>query len=342
MRLTYPLGPLLIGITGLTLTAEELELLAHPSIGGVILFSRNYADLAQLRELVRAIHNRRTPPLLVAVDQEGGRVQRLRDGFTALPAPRQFGQMYDEHPVRARRLATLTGCLLAQELRLVGIDFSFTPVLDIDYERSYIIGNRAFHSDPDVIVSIATAFCAGLHAAGMAAVGKHFPGHGYVVADSHRELPVDTRSATALQHDLIPFAKMAKTLEGIMTAHVVYPVVDAKPASFSTVWLHERLRQKINFQGTIFSDDLDMGGAVAIGSPVQRARAALEAGCDMILVCNQRDAVITILDELAPAATPALGARLQPFYAPQKPPVVWSLADRQRVVTLLQQSLDAS
>lgn len=297
-------GPLMIGLEGLVLSAEEKDILRHPLVGGVILFTRNYQSPEQIAELVHAVHGLRQPSLLVAVDQEGGRVQRFRTGLTPLPPLRYFGESYEQSPIRALQSAYLTGWLMATELSAVGVDFSFAPVLDLDRGLSHIIGDRAFHNDPQVVAQLASAYADGMKKAGMAAVGKHFPGHGGVIADSHVELPVDNRSLKEIiAEDVLVFQKMVNHgIAAIMPAHVVFPHIDVVPASFSARWLKEILRQRLGFQGAIISDDLDMQGSWVMGSPPERAQAALAAGCDMILACNNRQASMAILDHLKPPA----------------------------------------
>lgn len=294
------LGPVMLDLAGQTLSSIERERLRHPLVGGVILFSRNYASPTQITDLVREIHALREPRLLVAVDQEGGRVQRFREGFTRLPPPRQLGQLYDENPRRARRLAHSAGWLMAAELRAVDVDFSFAPVLDLDRGISEVIGDRAFHANPDAVAALAVSYVAGMNEAGMAATGKHFPGHGGCRADSHAALPVDERSyADIYVEDLVPFEFLVENgLAAIMPAHVLYPRVDAQPAGYSRVWLQEILRQRLGFQGIIFSDDLSMEGARGAGGMAERAALALAAGCDMVLVCNDAAGADGVLGEL--------------------------------------------
>ncbi|MDH4284170.1 MAG: beta-N-acetylhexosaminidase [Gallionellaceae bacterium] len=268
----------------------------HPLVGGVILFSRNYISTRQLTELTARIHDLRSPPLLIAVDHEGGRVQRFREGFTRIPPMRELGKIWDASPKRAKHLAQQAGFVLAAELRACGVDFSFTPVLDVDYGSSGVIGDRAFHSEPQAIAELAHSLLQGLRQGGMHTVGKHFPGHGFVRADSHLEIPVDERSYTDIELcDLIPFRQMVNFgLTAVMPAHVIYPKVDSQPAGFSKKWLKDILRGELGFEGVIFSDDLSMEGATVAGGIVQRAAAALNAGCDMVLVCNRPD----LADEL--------------------------------------------
>jgi len=306
------LGPIMLDVAGAALDAVERERLRHPLVGGVILFSRNYADLEQLARLVHEIHVLRDPQLLVAVDQEGGRIQRFRDGFTRLPAMAHLGALHDENPGRARRMAETCGWLMAAELRAAGVDLSFAPVLDLDRGVSGVIGDRSFHARPGVVVELAHAFMNGMARAGMAATGKHFPGHGAVAADSHHALPVDDRSYDEIRRtDLVPFARMIEHgLPAIMTAHVLYPKVDGRPASFSPIWLREILRRELQFQGMIFSDDLVMGGAHGLGGLTERASAALGAGCDMVLVCNDPEGAGRLLDDLRPEARPASQLRM--------------------------------
>ncbi|MCB1777274.1 MAG: beta-N-acetylhexosaminidase [Candidatus Competibacteraceae bacterium] len=306
------LGPVMLGVEGLALTAEERELLQHPLVGGVILFARNYASPEQVAALNDAIHALRQPRLLIAVDHEGGRVQRFREGFTRLPAVRRLGEIHDQDPMRAKQLARVTGWLMAAELRAVGVDFSFAPVLDLDHGVSGIIGDRAFHHDPEVVADLAHAYVSGMQKAGMEAVGKHFPGHGGIAADSHLELPVDPRAYVDLAStDLLAFERMIHYgLAALMPAHVLYPQVDSRPAGFSARWLKEILRQNLEFHGVIFSDDLDMAGAQEAGSPPERAQAALMAGCDMALACNDRRAAVAILDHLGLKPDPVSQVRL--------------------------------
>ncbi len=291
------LGPVMLDVAGTRLTPEDETRLRHPLVGGVILFARNFESPAQLCELTAAIHALRSPPLLIAVDHEGGRVQRFRDGFTRIPPMRELGTVWNEQPQRARHLARQVGYVLALELRACGVDFSFTPVLDVDYGQSSVIGDRAFHSDPQAIAELAHDLLLGLKQGGMHSVGKHFPGHGYVRADSHLAIPVDEREFVDIELcDLIPFRQMVDYgLSAVMPAHVIYPKVDSRPAGFSPVWLQQVLRGQLGFEGVIFSDDLSMEGATVAGGIVARAEAALAAGCDMVLVCNKPDSADELL-----------------------------------------------
>lgn len=309
------LGPIMLDIEGTELNADDIRRLQHPLVGGVILFARNYQSPAQLMALTSAIHAVRQPPLLISVDHEGGRVQRFREGFTRIPAMRELGKIWDSHPKKAKQLAEQAGWVLAAELRAHGVDFSFTPVLDIDFGNSAVIGDRAFHRKTEAIAELAHALMAGLKHGGMAAVGKHFPGHGHVAADSHTEIPVDERLFSQIEeHDIEPFRRMMDFgMVAVMPAHVIYPKIDGKPAGFSRIWLQQVLRKHLGFQGVIFSDDLAMEGATVAGSVTERAYAALEAGCDMVLVCNRPDLSDELLKTLQwkmPALSMARLARM--------------------------------
>ncbi|MCY7389140.1 MAG: beta-N-acetylhexosaminidase [Burkholderiales bacterium] len=275
-------------VGGLELVADDITRLQHPLIGGVILFARNFSSPEQLKTLTAGIHELREPPLLIAVDHEGGRVQRFREGFTQIPPMRLLGLQWDVSRQDATHLSENVGYVMASELIAHGIDFSFAPVLDVDWGESGVIGDRAFHKEPVAIAELGSALIAGMEKAGMGAVGKHYPGHGFVRADSHHEVPIDERSFEEInQADLIPFKLLAEQgLRAVMPAHVIYPLVDSKPAGFSSKWLKEILRGEIGFDGLIFSDDLSMEGASTAGSVTQRAYAALNAGCDMVLLCN--------------------------------------------------------
>lgn len=293
MPKNLPHGPLMIDIAGTELTDIDRQRLSHPLVGGLILFARNYVSLQQLSALTAEVHALRSPPLLIAIDHEGGRVQRCRDGFTRLPAMRCLGELWERDPQRAQASARDIGYVLAGELRLQGIDLSFTPVLDLDRGRSGVIGDRAFHRDPKVVTLLAGQLINGLHAAGMRACGKHFPGHGWAEADSHVAIPVDDRSLTEIEQDMRPFRELS--LDAVMPAHVIYPRVDSRPAGFSPVWL-AKLREEMGFGGVIFSDDLSMEGASVAGGIVDRVSAAWNAGCDMLLVCNAPGKVDEVLE----------------------------------------------
>lgn len=314
------LGPVIIDVEGKSLTSEDEKILKHPLVGGVILFARNYESPQQVTHLIQQIHVLRTPKLLVSVDHEGGRVQRFREGFTRLPAMRLMGEIFQEHPKRARNLAQTCGWLMAVELRSVGVDYSYAPVLDLYREISDVIGDRAFDRNPDVIAELAHYYMKGMHEAGMAAVGKHFPGHGSVGADSHLDLPIDDRDyQTISMDDLIPFERMINYgLAAIMPAHVVYSKVDQQPAGFSQFWLSYVLREQLGFQGVIFSDDLNMAAADVAGSFTQRAELAISAGCDMVLVCNNREGALEVLTQLRYDENPASNMRMLRMHGSQE------------------------
>ncbi|MES2355453.1 MAG: beta-N-acetylhexosaminidase [Pseudomonadota bacterium] len=306
------IGPVMVDLKSTELSDDDIRRLSHPLVGGVILFTRNYRSPKQLGELIKAIRAIKTSPLLIAVDHEGGRVQRFRDGFTRLPPMRKLGNIWDRDPRRARKLAREIGYILGAELRAYGVDFSFTPVLDIDFGESGVIGDRAFHRDPQAIGDLAHGLQLGLRDAGMSTVGKHYPGHGYVRADSHTDVPVDEREFVDIElTDLIPFRQMVNYgMTAVMPAHVIYPKVDKKPAGFSKVWLQEILRKQMRFEGVIFSDDLSMEGARTEGGIVARGESALNAGCDMVLVCNNPDAADELLSGLKWNIQPASVVRL--------------------------------
>lgn len=302
-------GPLMIDLQGLSLTAEEIDLLGHPLVGGIILFARNYQSPSQLSELVHQIRN--TKNLLIAVDQEGGRVQRFREGFTRLPPMSVFGEIYDNDPARSQKLAYQAGWLMAAELLAFEIDFSFAPVLDLNLGLSEVIGNRSFHKSPQIVITLVEAFSQGVKEAGMCRVGKHFPGHGSVVPDSHFALPIDERELFEIKNsDFVPFSYFASRMEGIMPAHIIFNKIDSNPVGFSRYWLQEVLRAELQFKGAIFSDDLSMQGAAIMGDFIARSYAALEAGCDMILLCNNRQETIKVLDSLKVKFNPESQQRL--------------------------------
>lgn len=310
------LGPVMVGIEGTTLDAGARELLAHPLAGGVILFRRNYESPAQLAALVREIRGLRHPPLLVAVDQEGGRVQRFREGLTRLPPPAAIGALHRVDPRQGLGAAERIAWLMAAELRTLGVDLSFAPVLDLDRGRAAVIGDRAFGGDPEAVAVLGRAWMRGAHAAGMAAVGKHFPGHGGVSGDSHLALPEDPRPLAELAlEDLMPFERLVRAgLPGVMAAHVLYSAVDPRPATFSRRWIGGVLRGELGFQGAVFSDDLGMRAAEIAGAPPERAQAALAAGCDMVLACTPGLAG-AVLEGLAWDPDPVAGLRLARLHA---------------------------
>lgn len=306
------LGPIMMDLVGTQISDTERELLLHPQVGGLILFTRNFESIEQIALLVSEVRSLRTPHLLIAVDHEGGRVQRFHEGFTRLPPASVFGEIYKQDQNKAREYAELTGWLMAAELRAINVDFSFAPVLDLAHGVSGVIGNRAFHSKPEIAATLAYAFMHGMSLAGMSGVGKHFPGHGGVAEDSHLALPVDHRDMeTLIKADIVPFEKMIHNhLPAIMPAHVIYDQVDDKPAGYSSIWLKQILRDRLKFQGVIFSDDLSMEAAGIGGSYGERALLALEAGCDMVLVCNHPDAVSEVIEALGDYSNPASQVRL--------------------------------
>ena len=301
----------MIDLAGEALGGGERETLAHPAVGGVILFARNYRSPRQIRRLVAGIRAAAGRPLLVAIDQEGGRVQRMRSGFSGLAPARSLGEAHDRDAGRARELARARGRLLAVELGAVDIDFSFAPVIDVDHGRSAVIGDRAMHGDPAVVADLGLAFLEGARAGGMACVAKHFPGHGWVAADSHEETPVDSRDYASLRADMLPFERLIGGGVGaVMTAHVQYDAVDAATPCYSRRWLADELRERLGFNGVIFADDLSMHGAGQAGALGERVAAALEAGCDMLPVCNDPDGVRELLDGFSHASGPGAEERL--------------------------------
>ncbi len=306
------LGPVMLDIDGPALSPADRDLLKEPAVGGIILFTRNYESAEQIADLVAELRALRSPPLLVAVDHEGGRVQRFRDGFTAIPAMRRIGREFDRDRASGLAAARAAGWMIASELRAVGIDLCFAPCLDLDWGVSDIIGNRAFHDKPEVVGELAAEFCRGLRSAGMAAVGKHFPGHGAVLLDSHLSLPVDRRDYGLLLDDMRPYDRLVGSghLAGVMLAHIVYEQMDSMPAGFSEFWIQRELRSRLGFGGAVFCDDLSMKATRDYGSMADRARLALDAGCDMVLVCNDRDAAHQAVDALNDYSNPLSLVRL--------------------------------
>jgi beta-N-acetylhexosaminidase len=324
------LGPLMVDIAGKALTPEDRDMLRHPLVGSVILFTRNYEDPEQLAALVADIRGLRAPPLLVAVDHEGGRVQRFRQGFSVLPPARRSGLEYDLDARQGTALARAMGYLMAAELRAVGIDFSFAPCVDLDFGVSEIIGDRAFHADAEIVAKLALALIQGMRHAGMQATAKHFPGHGAVVADSHLALPVDRRALEDLAADMLPYRRLIPNeLPAVMMAHVLFPAVDAVPASFSRRWVTEILRGELDFRGVVFADDLTMEGASVMGGVVARAEAALAAGCDILPVCNRRASVIELIDGLHSRPGPASQMRILRMRGREAPDRQTLLASRE-------------
>lgn len=297
-------GVLMLDIQGQKLSMEERQLLSRQAVGGVILFSRNFSEPSQLRDLIREIRECK-PEILLAVDQEGGRVQRFRSGFSRLPAPYRFSELFDRSPEEAVSLAHTCGWLMAAELLYFGLDLSFAPVLDLYTTASEVIGDRAFSAEVDIAVRLIRAYVDGMHEAGMVATGKHFPGHGTVVADSHVELPVDDRPESQIwAHDLKVFSDCIDVLDAVMPAHVCYPAIDQECAGYSSTWLQGILRRRLGFEGVIFSDDLNMEAAKKIGDAVTRAKKALSAGCDMVLVCNAPQSALQVADYLEASGHP--------------------------------------
>jgi beta-N-acetylhexosaminidase len=323
------LGPVMLDVMDTTLSVDDQRRIRHPLTGGVILFGRNYQSRQQLVDLTAAIHSAR-PGILIAVDHEGGRVQRFRtDGFSRLPAMRRLGELWDRDVLAAIKAATDVGFILAAELRACGVDLSFTPVLDLDYGESGVIGDRAFHRDARVVSLLAKSLNHGLALAGMANCGKHFPGHGFVKADSHVAIPIDERSLKAIMdEDAAPYGWLGMSLAAVMPAHVIYPKVDLHPAGFSKKWL-SILRREIGFQGVIFSDDLSMEGASVVGNVIDGANAALSAGCDMVLICNSPDKADQLLAGLKfePGARADSAARINRL-VPDLPILMWDMLQR--------------
>jgi beta-N-acetylhexosaminidase len=306
------LGPIMLDIDELALSPADRSILREPAVGGVILFSRNYESPHQLADLVAEIRALRSPPLLIAVDHEGGRVQRFREGFSRIPPMRQLGHYYDRDPIQAMQLVRTTGWLIGSELRAVGIDLCFAPCVDLDWGVSDVIGDRAFHKKPNIVVELANEFCIGLRSAGMASVAKHFPGHGAVVADSHEKLPVDRRSYSDVLEDIQPYEKLInrRQIAAVMMSHVVYLETDPLPAGFSANWIQRELRSQLRFDGAVFCDDLSMQATASFGSIVERARLALQAGCDMVPICNDRTAAKRAVAALADYSNPLSLVRL--------------------------------
>ncbi len=306
------LGPVMLDIEGQSLSPADRDLLREPAVGGVILFTRNFESADQITDLVADIRALRSPPLLIAVDHEGGRVQRFRDGFTRIPPMRRIGREYDRDSASGLVAAREAGWLIASELRAVGIDLCFAPCVDLDWGVSDIIGDRSFHKKPGIVADLANEFARGLRSAGMAAVAKHFPGHGAVLADSHLKLPVDRRDYGLILDDMRPYERLIgnSAIAGVMLAHIVYEQIEAQPAGFSELWIQRELRSRLGFGGAVFCDDLSMKATRGYGSMAERGRLALDAGCDMILVCNDRDAAHEAVDSLNAYSNPLSLVRL--------------------------------
>lgn len=306
------LGPVMLDIDGLTLSPADRIILQMPAVGGVILFTRNFKSIEQVTNLIDEIRSLRTPSLLIAVDHEGGRVQRFRQGFTLMPSMRQIGIQYEKNRNLGLKTAELAGWTIASELRSIGVDLCFGPCVDLDWGLSEVIGNRSFHHNPDFVSELATAFARGLRSAGMMAVAKHFPGHGAVASDSHIQLPTDRRKYRMILDDIRPFESMINTnvAAGIMLSHIIYQEVDRMPAGFSSHWIQHELRSRLNFGGAIFSDDLSMKATIKYGSIINRAKLSLDAGCDMILICNDRMAALKTVDYFENYSNPISLVRL--------------------------------
>ncbi|TQV77137.1 beta-N-acetylhexosaminidase [Aliikangiella marina] len=329
------IGPVMLDVQGTELTQEDIEILNSPSCGGLILFARNFKSAQQVFELtrhVKAINSN----VIIAVDQEGGRVQRFKHGFSELPALANLGELYQQDPQTACQQASYQGELMALEVQSVGCDISFAPVLDLGNKFSRVIGDRGFSTEPDVVIAIATAYINGMQNAGMAATAKHFPGHGSIEADSHVEMPIDDRQLDEIMAtDLRPFEALKDNYSAIMPAHIVFPKIDSESAGFSTFWIKEVLRKRIGFQGAVFSDDLSMKGAEVAGDFINRAERALKAGCDMVLVCNDRQAVVSVVDYLdanpnAPVASHESSERLASLLMKQQPIGLTALKQTER------------
>jgi beta-N-acetylhexosaminidase len=334
----------MVDVDGVVLSPDDVDVLSHPLVGSVLLYTRNYRNPKQISELCAAICALRTPHLLIATDHEGGRVQRFREGFTALPAARLIGRRFDEDRQEGLRCAHSVGWLLAAELRAVGVDFSLTPCVDLDWGLSEVIGDRAFHRDADAVAALAAACLAGMREAGMAAVAKHFPGHGAVRADSHVTLPIDRRPLGDMDADLKPYRLLIENqLPGVMMAHVEYPAVDALPASLSRRWIGEILRAGLGFHGCVFADDLSMAGVAGSGDVLARARLALAAGCDVLPILNDRPAVHRVLASFKPdVALPVSQARLVRMRARGTPPADLAADPRWQAAVRVVEELSAA
>ena len=320
----------MISLKGVALDDDERNWLRSPAVGGAILFTRNFADLDQLTALIDEIHTLRAPPLLVAVDQEGGRVQRFRDPFTILPPMRALGHCYDLDPRAARKAAVDFGWLMAAELLAVGIDLSFAPVVDLDLGLADVIGDRALHSEAEIVAELADAFVDGMQEAGMVPTAKHFPSHAGAHADSHTDLAVDRRDHPVLFDDLLPYRRLITSgLHSIMIGHVSFPLLDKLPASLSRWWIVTELRGQMRFAGAVISDDMNMAGAAGQGSPAERVSLALNAGCDLVLLCNCPEVVPEVIESLAAYSDPAAQLRLMRLRA-RVGPNLDSLRDTER------------
>ncbi len=324
------MGPVVLDIESLTLTEDDRRRIAHPLCGMVILFTRNYSNREQLKALCDEIHSVK-PGVLIAVDHEGGRIQRFREGFTEIPAMASIGAMWIDSPQDAMKAAMAAGFVMASELRACGVDLTFAPCLDVQFLRSDIIGTRALSHNPQIITNLALGLIAGLRQAGMSNCGKHFPGHGWVKADSHLELPVDERPYERLLFaDLKPYSWLGTALDSVMAAHVLYEAIDARPAGFSEHWLKKVLRQDLGFTGAVFSDDLTMKGALSVGTVSERAQMALDAGCDMLIICNDPQGTDELLASLKFEDSAERIARVKRL-APLGEPLKWN----QRIQTAL-------